>query len=95
MDLAGVNVAFAAGTGVLPFMDLVGYLARHTLGVEGIDKTRPEDSFTFWFSVRVSVDEAIGDELMSALAAKNPTQFRYDVVKKAREQPPSTSRWTA
>ena len=25
---AGLNIAFAAGTGVLPFMDLVGFIAR-------------------------------------------------------------------
>lgn len=28
IDPTGLNVAFAAGTGVLPFMDLIGYIAR-------------------------------------------------------------------
>jgi len=28
VDPTGLNVAFAAGTGVLPFMDLAGFIAR-------------------------------------------------------------------
>ena len=36
VDLQGVNVAFAAGTGVLPFIDLVGYLARCHLAVKDV-----------------------------------------------------------
>ena len=31
IQLHRVNVAFVAGTGVLPFMDLVGFIARQTL----------------------------------------------------------------
>ena len=33
VEPAGLNVAFAAGTGVLPFMDLVGFIGRHTAGI--------------------------------------------------------------
>ena len=33
-DLSGLNVAFAAGTGVLPFIDLVAAIARHNLGID-------------------------------------------------------------
>ena len=73
VDLSGVNVAFAAGTGVLPFIDLVGYLARSHQGVQGVDSTKPGDGFLFWFNVRVSADEAIGDELMTALASATPS----------------------
>ena len=54
VDLQGVNVAFAAGTGVLPFIDLVGYLARCHLAVKGVDSTSPRDGFFFWFNVRMS-----------------------------------------
>ena len=31
IDTNGLNVAFVAGTGVLPFMDLVGFITRKTL----------------------------------------------------------------
>jgi len=34
IDMNGLNVAFAAGTGILPFMDLVGYIARQSLSLE-------------------------------------------------------------
>jgi len=85
VDLKSVNVAFAAGTGVLPFMDMVGYIARHTLGLDGVDSSKPADGFQFWFNVRCSAHEAIADELMSALATANPSMFRYDIVKKDRE----------
>ena len=95
VDLSGINVAFAAGTGVLPFIDLVGYIARHTLGITNEDSTKPGDGFHFWFNVRLNSREAIADDLCSALATANPAQFRYDVVKKNPEDPPSSSRWTA
>ena len=29
---SGVHIAFSAGTGVLPFLDLVAFLIRHNLG---------------------------------------------------------------
>lgn len=32
LDLNGVNIAFTAGTGVLPFLDLVAYMIRYNLG---------------------------------------------------------------
>ena len=34
VDTAGLNVAFAAGTGILPFMDLIGYISRQTLNLD-------------------------------------------------------------
>ena len=37
VDPAGLNIAFVAGTGVLPFMDLAAFVARHTIGVSKID----------------------------------------------------------
>ena len=95
VDLSGINVAFAAGTGVLPFVDLVGYIARQTLGITDLDSTKPGDGFHFWFNVRLNSREAIADDLCAALASANPAQFRYDVVKKNSEDPPSSSRWTA
>ena len=84
VDLSGVNVAFAAGTGVLPFIDLVGYLARSHLGVTGVDSTSPSDGFFFWLNVRMGAHEAIADELMTRLGNAIPGQFRYDAVKKDR-----------
>lgn len=33
IDRTGLNIVFAAGTGVLPFMDLVGFLARQTINL--------------------------------------------------------------
>lgn len=37
VDTNGLNVAFAAGTGVLPFMDLAGFIARKTLQIDNVD----------------------------------------------------------
>lgn len=37
VDLNGTNVAFVAGTGALPIMDLIGFIARQTLKVSGVD----------------------------------------------------------
>jgi len=71
VDMNGLNVAFAAGTGVLPFMDLIGYLARQTLTIEGVDSESPGADFFLWFNVRLNSDEAVGDELLSALAQAN------------------------
>lgn len=71
VDKNGLNVAFAAGTGVLPFMDLIGYLARQTLAIDGIDSESLGADFFLWFNVRLNSDEAVGDELLSALAQAN------------------------
>jgi len=37
VDPAGLNIAFAAGTGILPFMDLVGLIARQTANITQFD----------------------------------------------------------
>ncbi len=94
VDLNGLNVVFAAGTGVLPFMDMIGYLARQTLGIEDVDSEQFTPNFFLWFNVRLNSEEALGDELLSALAQANTTQFKYDAVRKNIENPPSSSRWT-
>ena len=93
VDLNGLNVVFAAGTGVLPFMDLIGYVARQTLSIEEVDSEQVTSNFFLWFNVRLNSEEALGDELLSALAQANTSQFRYDVVRKSIENPPSSSRW--
>lgn len=83
VDTNSLNVAFAAGTGVLPFMDLVGFISRQTLGIDNVDTVSLGSGFHFWFSVRLSTQEPIGDELLSALAERDTTTFNYDVVRKA------------
>ena len=37
VDIASLNVAFCAGTGILPFMDLVGFIARETINLKKFD----------------------------------------------------------
>ena len=78
IDLSGLNIAFAAGTGILPFMDLVGFIARQTLNLQKFDKTSLQSGFLFWLNVRLNSQEKIGDELLTALSETNPDQFRYD-----------------
>ena len=34
---SGIHIAFSAGTGVLIFMDLVAYLIRQELEIQGLD----------------------------------------------------------
>jgi len=45
---SGVHIAFTAGTGVLPFLDLVAYLIRLNLGLVVDDNLgEPDDSESF------------------------------------------------
>ena len=73
IDQNGLNVAFAAGTGILPFMDLIGFLARDTLKInEKIGaKSTLEANFFLWFCVRLNSAEAIGHDLMQSLERAN------------------------
>ena len=72
VDATGLNVAFAAGTGVLPFMDLVGYISRQTLNLEAqIDRQKLDPNFFLWFVVRTNSSEAIGHDLLQALEKAN------------------------
>jgi hypothetical protein len=42
---SGVHVAFTAGTGILPFLDIVAYLIRYNLNdAEGNPNGSPEES---------------------------------------------------
>ena len=79
VDPAGLNIAFTAGTGILPFMDLIGFIARHTANVTQFDTSRlSSKSFHFWCNVRAKPTEKIGDELLSALSKANSDMFTYD-----------------
>ena len=80
VDPAGLNVAFVAGTGVLPFMDLAAFVARLTIGMSNIDSQRLEQSFMFWVVAGFREKEKIGDGFLKALADANAAQFRYDVT---------------
>ncbi len=42
---SGVHIAFTAGTGILPFLDLVAFLIRYNLNdAEGSQNLSPEES---------------------------------------------------
>ena len=75
VDLNGTNVAFVAGTGALPIMDLIGFIARQTLKVSGVDSLVLGDRFKLTVFGRFRDDEKIGQKLMTALSEANPTQF--------------------
>ena len=79
IEPSGLNVAFAAGTGILPFMDLVGFIARHTVNLTQFDSARlAPNTFHFWCNVRANSYEKIGDDLLQAVATANPEMFTYD-----------------
>jgi len=64
-----LHVAFAAGTGILPFVDLVAYIVRRSLQVNmdgGADEIA--DSFRFWLNVQSRQGEEIGDEFLQECA---------------------------
>ena len=84
IDTNGLNVIFAAGTGVLPFMDLIGFVARQSLGVEGIDGSSDKlgKGFHLWMCTRMNPNEPIGHELLSALESNKADWFKYDQVTK-------------
>ena len=71
---AGVHVAFTAGTGVLPLMDLVAHVFYTALGINnkiGVsldDQVGPDFSFKLYVSFR-SRKEAVGLELLEAIHA--------------------------
>lgn len=65
----GTHFAFAAGTGVLPFMDLIAQLAFYNLGMKHLLGSKTfEDGFKLKFYVSFqSRKDAIGLELLEAL----------------------------
>jgi len=65
---SGVHIAFTAGTGVLPFLDLVAYLIRLNLGqaADSLSGGRKLDTVNFKFVLFTSFstdEDSIGDEL--------------------------------
>ena len=79
INLNGLNIAFVAGTGVLPLMDLVGFVTRSTLQLSDIDSSAAAlgKGFKLAMCARFRDNEAIGDKLMSALTKANESQFMY------------------
>lgn len=73
INLNGLNIAFVAGTGVLPLMDLVGFVARSTLELSDVDSSVAAlgSRFKLAMCARFRDNEAIGDKLMSALTKAN------------------------
>ena len=62
----GVFIAFAAGTGVLPFLDLVAFILRRNLGMVSNKDSSFVDNLKFKFILNASFkneDETIGLEL--------------------------------
>ena len=67
-NLNGVNIAFAAGTGTLTFMDFVAALARLNLGTDSTIKLGENFKFIFFASFQERA-ESLGLELCEALHA--------------------------
>lgn len=67
----GKHIAFAAGTGILPFMDLVAQIAYHNLGIEQLMGGK-EDRLSDHFRLKLYVSfqsrkDALGLELLETL----------------------------
>lgn len=77
-----MNIVFVAGTGVLPFMDLIGFIARTTLDCLEHDSgtIALSSSFKLHLIAKFRSEEKIGDKLMKALTQANPTQFDYEMT---------------
>ena len=71
---SGMHVGFAAGTGVLVFMDLVAYLIRQDLSIPGNDSSQDkllEPDFKFVLYAKFpSEKQAVGLELLRAADAR-------------------------
>lgn len=66
-DLNGTNIAFAAGTGTLTFMDIVGAIARHNLKIQELPEPLGPD-FKFYLYVSFpDRSDSVGLELCEAL----------------------------
>jgi len=83
---SGVHIAFSAGTGVLPFLDLVAYLVRLNLGqasdvLSGGRKLNLANFKFVLFTSYPTAEESIGDELCSGLEQltriRNGNNFEY------------------
>ena len=67
----GVHVAFTAGTGILPFIDLVAHLIRKNLGLLTPDEDKQIDLKNFKFILYVSFSskqDIIGYKLIKGLS---------------------------
>jgi hypothetical protein len=59
----GVHVAFAAGTGVLVFLDLVGRIILHNSGVKSLGPEFDEDFKFIFYMSHQSLSETMGMDL--------------------------------
>ena len=96
---SGVHVAFAAGTGVLVFVDLVAYLVRQKLEIkaadEGEDNELGEDFKLVLFASFANEEEAIALDFLQAASEALGDRFelRLRLSDGAREA--ETARWDA
>lgn len=69
MKKSGLHLAFTSGTGVLPFMDLIGHLLFTTLGLNSALGVDPDDCVRPDFKLKLFVSfssrkEMVGSELL-------------------------------
>lgn len=64
MEMHGYHMAFAAGTGILPFIDQIAFIARSVFNKDG--KLSETFQFRLYAAFR-SAEDSIGLELVQAL----------------------------
>lgn len=105
----GTHIAFAGGTGALTFMDLVGAIARHNLGLEqptdrkSLSDSQVEDEdvlgHDFKFILYVSFparSESVGLELCEALHkwCEEQKMHNFELVVRLSKEKVNAERWS-
>lgn len=101
VEPTGVYYVFAAGTGVLPFMDLIGQLAFANLGIMNLVTANKHDRINaqeFRLKLYVSFakrDDAYGLDLMFALQnfCKRANIHNFDLYLRLSEEGLNAGRW--
>ena len=92
----GLHIAFAAGTGVLAFIDLVAYLARQTLNIksgDGQDMQLAPGFKLILYASFASEEEAVGLHLLRAASDAHGDRFELRLRLSNGNQDAGAKRW--
>jgi len=90
----GIHVAYAAGTGVLVFIDLVAYLIRHQINCLHGDEARLSENFVFIFNVAFSnKDSAIALKFLQLANELESKNFELRLVIRSGEDGHDNTKW--
>ena len=96
MQRTGIHIAFAAGTGVLCFVDLVGHLIQANLGLIDSPYMIDLDHFKFIFYVSFASEaDSIALELLEAFEqfCQRNGKLNFDLYVRLAKEEKNSRRW--